>query len=392
MTPDVVIAGGGLAGAAAALELAQAGRSVVLFEKSNGPHDKVCGEFLSDEACRYLDRLGVAPSQLGSVDIDHVRLVRGRHSRLTKLPFAAASLSRRVLDEALLTAAIAAGAEVHRGLRVSSLARTGSNWRATLDTAETLDARHAILATGKHDLKTMKRPPGKQPDLIGFKTYWRLTETEMQALGATVELVLFDGGYAGLQPVDDNRANLCLLVHQHQFEAAGRSWPSLLARLIAQSPHLAKRLRGADGLTDRALAIAAIPYGYVAGNRDGPWCLGDQMAVIPSFSGDGMSIALHSASMAVRFLLAGDSSGRYHAEMRRTLKRQISRATWLSRAMVSSESQRAAFWIAKLVPGAMSLVARQTRIAPASVADVMSDVRTPAPKHISLGALKSPYS
>jgi menaquinone-9 beta-reductase len=43
------------------------------------------------------------------------------------------------------------------------------------------------------------------------------------------------------------------------------------------------------------LAIASIPYGYVQNRSIGLWCIGDQAAVIPSFSGDGIAIALHSA-------------------------------------------------------------------------------------------------
>ena len=43
----VLVIGGGLAGAAAAVHLAGAGRDVCLLERTTGPHDKVCGEFLS---------------------------------------------------------------------------------------------------------------------------------------------------------------------------------------------------------------------------------------------------------------------------------------------------------------------------------------------------------
>jgi flavin-dependent dehydrogenase len=46
------------------------------------------------------------------------------------------------------------------------------------------------------------------------------------------------------------------------------------------------------------LAIASIPYGYVQNRSIGLWCIGDQAAVIPSFSGDGIAIALHSARWA----------------------------------------------------------------------------------------------
>ena len=54
-----LVIGGGPAGAMAAMRLAEAGRSVTLIEKEHGPHDKVCGEFLSREAVAYLHQAGM---------------------------------------------------------------------------------------------------------------------------------------------------------------------------------------------------------------------------------------------------------------------------------------------------------------------------------------------
>jgi len=56
---EVVVIGGGPAGSAAALRLAQNGRSVLLLEKEPAAHDKVCGEFISSDAQRYLRELGL---------------------------------------------------------------------------------------------------------------------------------------------------------------------------------------------------------------------------------------------------------------------------------------------------------------------------------------------
>ncbi|MCX5745868.1 MAG: FAD-dependent monooxygenase, partial [Proteobacteria bacterium] len=113
-----VVVGGGLAGATLATRLARAGRDVVLLEREVGPIDKVCGEFLSCEAAGYLARLGVDLDALGAVPIDAVRLCTREAIARTPLPFAATSLSRRVLDEALLSSAARAGARLVRGERV----------------------------------------------------------------------------------------------------------------------------------------------------------------------------------------------------------------------------------------------------------------------------------
>ena len=56
---DVLIVGAGPAGAATAWHLARAGLSVQLVDRARFPRDKPCSEYLSPEAVRHLDRLGV---------------------------------------------------------------------------------------------------------------------------------------------------------------------------------------------------------------------------------------------------------------------------------------------------------------------------------------------
>src|SRR4051812_24746542 len=56
---DVIIAGGGPAGASAAIHLAQRGARVLLAEQKKFPRPKLCGEFISPECARHFERLGV---------------------------------------------------------------------------------------------------------------------------------------------------------------------------------------------------------------------------------------------------------------------------------------------------------------------------------------------
>src|ERR1700722_14742390 len=121
-----LVIGGGPAGGMLATHLARAGRRVILAERSSGPHDKVCGEFLSEEAARSLSELDIDLAALGAAEISGVRLHERNKSVAVELPFRAYCMSRRILDEAVLAAALSSGAEVRRGVHIKSLERKGS--------------------------------------------------------------------------------------------------------------------------------------------------------------------------------------------------------------------------------------------------------------------------
>jgi flavin-dependent dehydrogenase len=178
-----------------------------------------------------------------------------------------------------------------------------------------------------------------------------------------MDLYLFKGGYGGLSLVEGDAATLCLVVRRSALRKTG-DWPKLLASIQQQTPHLAQRLQGALPLWDRPLAVSAIPYGYLAGGPNLPnlWRLGDQAACIPSFTGDGMSIALHSASLAAAMHLAGKSSNEYHQALKSHLHRGMLLATTLSRFMVTSFGRTFAPTALSIYPGAMQTIASLTRI------------------------------
>jgi flavin-dependent dehydrogenase len=359
-TTDHLIIGGGLAGSMLGLRLAAAGKNVTLLEKERGPHHKVCGEFLSREAVHYLRAAGLDPLALSAVSLRAVRLAGRRTLVEAKLPFPALSISRHVLDEALLIRAEHAGCRVHRGAYVETLTTTLHGWEAHLRDGDRWNARTVFLANGKHDLRGHDRGSAAQGDLVGFKMHWRLSPAQTAALGDAMDLFLFTGGYGGLSLIEENRANLCLVVKRSRLRKLG-GWDALFGSILVDVPHLAQRLNGAEALWERPLAVSSIPYGYLAG-RPGLWCVGDQAAVIPSFTGDGMSIALHSASLAARMFLAGETSEQYHLTLRTHLTRNMRLAITLSQLMVSGVGRALAPIALSLLPASLRWIADATRI------------------------------
>jgi flavin-dependent dehydrogenase len=358
-----LIIGGGPAGAAAAIRLALAGNPPTLIERSAGPHHKVCGDFLSADAIAALAALGVDLARFVPACIKRIRLVHGERVASVALPFSAFGLSRQVLDEAVLARAQAAGARVVRGYAVRSLSESSPGWAADAGDHGVLTARAVFLATGKHDLRGAARP--RRGDLVGLKTYLALAPDQREALDATIELVLFAGGYVGLQLVEQNRAVLCWVLPAETLRRLG-PWPAALGYLTENCPHIARRLAGSRPLLTRPIAVAGIPYGYLhrAIDRPGLFRLGDQAGVIPSLSGDGVAIALYSGMLAASAWLEGQrDAATFHRCLRSDIAGPIRAAGlvhWLCR---EPGLQPWVLTMCRFWPGLMRILAAKTRLA-----------------------------
>lgn len=328
MVSDVLVLGGGLAGAGAAAILARSGRDVQLLERETGPHHKVCGEFLSIEAQRDLERIGIDVMALGAVPIGRVRLISGEREIEARLPFTAAGISRKLLDEKLLELAEQAGAQINRGVRI-----TGLSDGAVSTSQSELCAGTILLATGKHDIRGGRRlEAGESAPYVGFKMHYRANAATRAALTDYIDLVIFDGGYAGLQLVSPEVMNLCLIVHREHLADVGGDWQALLSSLMREAG-LARRLDNAEPLFAKPLAISNLPYGYACKpDKHAPpglYRLGDQAAMTASLTGDGMAIALRSAVIASTALLAGEPAFAYHQRIDRAVSSQLRRAMML---------------------------------------------------------------
>ncbi|MDQ8755983.1 FAD-dependent monooxygenase [Sphingosinicella sp. LHD-64] len=349
-----LIVGGGPAGSAAAIGLARAGAMPVIIERAPGPRDVVCGGFLGWDALAHLRRLGLDPARLGARPIRRLRLVAGTRVVEADLPGAAAGLSRRALDAALLQIAEAEGATVLRG----RAARAVEGHRVRLDDGHEIEADSLFVATGKHELRGTVRDLGAHGVSVGLRATLVPTPKLEHALAATIELHLYDRGYAGLLVQEDGAVNLCLTVAQDRM-AGGRA--AFLAALMSEAPLLAERI---GALPKGWEAIAGVPYGWRARTtKPGIYRVGDQVAVIASFAGDGIAVALASGAAAAQACLHGDGRGAraYQAGFARRAARPVKVAEAL-RHMAEHRAGRTAMMQLAKIGGLVGLAARLSRI------------------------------
>jgi menaquinone-9 beta-reductase len=359
---NVVVVGGGPAGAAAAITLARGGMAPQVIERTTGDHDMVCGGFLGWDALALLRRLGIDVAALGARPITRLRLIAGRREVEAPLPYPAAGLSRRCLDTALLAAAGDAGAIVRRGIAV----RRAEARRVRLHEGEEIACDALFLATGKHELRGLARPLADRRTAlaVGLRAALPPCPAREAALTGTIELHLFDGGYAGLLLQEDGTGNLCLSVSQARLNAAGGPLP-LLAELTRTLPILAERI-GSD-MPEQVIAIAGVPYGWRArATAPGIFRIGDQGAVIASLAGDGVAMALAGGIDAAQALLAQgrDAASVWQADFRHHVGPQLAMAVALRFCAERPASRAALMALLRLLPGLTRPAARLTRIAP----------------------------
>jgi len=353
-TVDNAVIGGGPAGSAVAILLARQGREVCLLERKREAQHKVCGEFISWEAARYLQALGIDLQAAGAVPIRRMRLINGEAALSQALPFCALSLSRKILDGLLLDAAAQSGVALRYGSTVRGVEHQNGRWQLQIAGDGRFSAQHCYLASGKHDLAAWRRPAPRR-SMVGLKMHLQLQAAAARYLEQTVEVHLFPGGYAGIEPVEDGKVNLCFLLEGELFrritgQQREAAWPQVLHWLANQSSHMAERLRDAKSLWPRPLAVAGIPYGFVyrsAAAVPELYRLGDQMAVIPSFAGDGIAMALHCAFLAAHSREQNADAAHYHREARRELSGPVRRAQALAAIFGNSAGRAAAFHLAR---------------------------------------------
>ena len=310
-TCDVAIVGAGPAGATLAGLLAKRGVDVVLLERDAFPRDKLCGEFLSFEARPILEELGVADAvERRSVGISTSRIfAQGGAMVHTQLPAQALGVARLHLDETLFERAGALGARCLSRARVTSLTPTSEGADIVFEHAGATHTLRASVAVGAWGRRTsldrhMGRPFTQvQHPWVGMKQHHVARDARSEAklhawLDDTVELHAFDGGYCGLNFVDEHTVNACALLTQDAFEAlGGKTWAQLAQSMQRSCDSLRARMACMVPANQATQAVAQVPFERKELSHDGVFWLGDAAGMITPMTGDGQAMAIESASL-----------------------------------------------------------------------------------------------
>lgn len=306
---DVLVVGAGPAGSAVAVLLARAGHQVRLVDRAAFPRDKACSEYMSPEAVRILDRLGVVESleRAGAAPLQGTVVTAARGARLDgrfalagRRPYRATglSVSRRVLDHRLLLAARAAGVEVLERTAVEELLYDGGAVGGVVlrgpDGRSAVRARLTIGADGLRSVVARRLGPRRHlpPTRVAFVAHLDgVADMEHSA-----ELFVGTAGYVGLNPIGGGTTNVALVVPRARAgEARGRAEAFFLESVASFGP-VARRIEQASVVRP---VLATGPFSAWSGRvtADGAALVGDAADFFDPFTGEGIYSALRGAEL-----------------------------------------------------------------------------------------------
>jgi geranylgeranyl reductase family protein len=294
---DIAVVGAGPAGAAAAIAARRAGAGVVLLDAAAFPRDKACGDGIAPHALDVLDHLGVPSPVEGFPPVPVLRLVSPRGEVVARpADRPAYTVPRRVFDDRLVTAAVAAGAELRRH-RVRQVAVRDDH--VALDGV--LAARVVIGADGAGSVvrRALNFPANPDGHLaLAIRGYAPVPP------GPAEQRIVTSGrhwpAYAWSFPVGDGTANVG---YGEVLRGQPVTREHLLDRLAALMPDV----------DHNALAELRAHHLPLSTHRPAPGrgrvlLAGDALSLINPFTGEGIFYAVLSGS------LAGAAAARLDAE------------------------------------------------------------------------------
>ena len=303
---DCAIIGGGVAGLTLALQLAQSGRRVVLFEKETYPFHRVCGEYISMENYDFLCRIGVPLAEM-----DLPRMTRFTVSSPSgvalyhPLDIGGLGITRYLLDELLARLAAQHGALINEGTRVTDVAFADDQFALTTAGGDTYWARIACGAWGKHanlDGKLHRaylEPSRHTRQFVAVKRH--LEDVDFPE--AMVEMHNFKDGYCGLSPVAGGLTNCSYISDVRNLRAHGNSVAEMERQVLMQNPLLRPYLEAAHRQGTPPIVISQITFRERSTVESHVLMLGDAAGTIAPLAGNGMSMGMNASYLLHGLLL-----------------------------------------------------------------------------------------
>lgn len=348
---DVLIIGGGPAGATVSALLAKRGRSVVLFEKDQHPRFHI-GESLLPMNIPLFQELGVADevAEIGmrKNGIDFYAREEAETQRTTiyfdeamdnSFPHAY-QVRRSDFDRLLLDNAQRCGVEVRQQTRVTSLDRLETDGcQARIIDSEgresTVTARFLIDASGRDTFlsrrnKALRRNPDHNAAAI-FGHFRNVARREGRDEG-NIGLHWFEQGWFWVIPLKDGVTSVGVVCWPEYLKTRGdMSLDDFLQQTIARSPTLSPLMESAQPVAE---AQGTGNYSYWSDRLygDGYLLVGDAFAFVDPVFSSGVFLAMKSAQSgaeAVESILGGaPNAAALLARHERFLRRGIRTVSW----------------------------------------------------------------
>jgi menaquinone-9 beta-reductase len=319
-THDVLVIGGGPAGAATAYWLAEAGHDVVVVERKTFPREKTCGDGLTPRAVKQLADMGLEDA----IARDHHRFDGLRavaHGITLELPWPKHPVypahgyvvRRRDLDQLVAEHAVKSGATLRQGTEATGPVfdqglLTGAVVRSKGEAAEAIRARYVVIADGSNS--RFGRAIGtsrdrRYPQGMAIRTYYESPLHADPWIESALDVRDRQGrslpGYGWIFPVGDGTINVGI-----GLLSTFKGWKSVnTSHLMVEWAATAPSYWGIDA--DAPLQPPTggrLPMAGSVGPKAGPTFLvvGDAAGAVNPFNGEGIDYAYETGRLAADVL------------------------------------------------------------------------------------------